>query len=227
MTKKQKDIILTSIGFVFLAWLSISTIVNLIPMAFNFNENFDSIANEMNFLMAGVGKFLLIGAIFIIVQKIEKNDIRSLGLTRLSLKETAIHSLVLYVSITGVFMILFFVATHLGFVPGSGFYQLHDLIRSYAFWFFILSSATLEEILFRGFLIQRFADLVDNDLLSVLLISAFYGFLHLSLWGISGAVAFGFWGLLIGLYFVYVKRNLYPLMIAHFLSDLTIFVMLA
>ncbi len=226
--KRKEDTIILSIIYVFLAWFSVSALVESVPYILSgLGFTIPATGEEINFVTSGASKFLLLILIFYIVTHVERNNLSSLGLTKISINGTIFHSTLLYTIITGTFFALLFMSVSLGINLGSGFKSVHTFVSSYAFWFFILASATSEEVLFRGFLIKRVAWLIKNDFVSLVLVSAFYGFLHLSSWGYIGLLGFGIWGFIIGVYFVYVKESLYPLMIAHFFSDLTIFTLIA
>lgn len=79
-----------------------------------------------------------------------------------------------------------------------------------------------EEILYRGFLVTRLADLGGKGTtawrLAVVLSSILFGLIHYE-WGPMGMVQTGFMGLALGTAFLLLKRNLWVLVLTHFYMD--------
>ncbi len=79
-----------------------------------------------------------------------------------------------------------------------------------------------EEVIYRGFLINRFSEFSSDTkkvrLLAVLLSSIIFGLIHYS-WGPMGMVQTFFMGLALGLCYIYLKKRLWPLVLAHAYMD--------
>ena len=87
----------------------------------------------------------------------------------------------------------------------------------------IVSGGLAEEMFFRGYLITRlqtaFAGLRLAPFLAVLVAGTIFGYGHFYYQGLSGWIATGMIGVVIGTLFLLYKRNLWPLIIAHALVD--------
>lgn len=84
----------------------------------------------------------------------------------------------------------------------------------------LLTSPITEEILFRGYAIERLETLTGRTDLAVLVSVAAFLFAHVPLWGVGGALQFLPWSILITALYVW-RRNLPACMVMHFLGDLT------
>jgi membrane protease YdiL (CAAX protease family) len=89
------------------------------------------------------------------------------------------------------------------------------------------SAAFGEEIVFRGYLIGRVAGLLGGERVAwigaVLLSSIIFGAVHFYQ-GLSGIIITGSIGLLFGIAYLVLRRNLWPLVIAHGLIDTLSFI---
>lgn len=87
----------------------------------------------------------------------------------------------------------------------------------------IVSGGLAEEVFFRGYLITRlqtaFEGLRLAPVLAVFIPALIFGFGHYYYQGLSGLIATGMIGLVIGCLFLLYKRNLWPLIIAHAFVD--------
>jgi membrane protease YdiL (CAAX protease family) len=79
-----------------------------------------------------------------------------------------------------------------------------------------------EEVIYRGFLINRIAELGSGGKaawrLAVVISSIVFGLIHYD-WGIAGMVQTGFMGLALGVSYVVVRRNLWVTILAHGYMD--------
>ena len=86
---------------------------------------------------------------------------------------------------------------------------------------FIVSSFG-EEVIYRGFLITRISEMAGNSnnwvKIAVLISAIIFGLAHFE-WGLMGMVQTGFMGLALGISFLFVKRNLWVLILAHAYMD--------
>ena len=83
-----------------------------------------------------------------------------------------------------------------------------------------------EEVVYRGFLINRFAELSASRLRwtpAVIGSAVLFGLAHFS-WGPSGMVQTGFMGLALGIAYLRLKRNLWVTILAHAYMDTILFV---
>lgn len=86
---------------------------------------------------------------------------------------------------------------------------------------FVVSSFG-EEVIYRGFLITRIAEMGGSgktwSRIAVLISAIVFGLVHFQ-WGPMGIVQTGFMGLALGISFILVKRNLWILVLAHAYMD--------
>jgi membrane protease YdiL (CAAX protease family) len=79
-----------------------------------------------------------------------------------------------------------------------------------------------EEVIYRAFLINRFTQLGLNSksgkIVAVILSAVIFGFAHYS-WGPMGIVQTGFMGLALGLCYIFMKKRLWVLILAHVYMD--------
>ncbi len=79
-----------------------------------------------------------------------------------------------------------------------------------------------EEVIYRGFLMTRLAELFGNDKaawrLALILSSIIFGLIHYQ-WGVTGIVQTGFMGLALGMAYLMVRRNLWVNILAHAYMD--------
>tara|TARA_R110002051_G_scaffold9051_3_gene36546 strand:+ start:12104 stop:12814 length:711 start_codon:yes stop_codon:yes gene_type:complete len=87
----------------------------------------------------------------------------------------------------------------------------------------IVSGGLAEEMFFRGYLITRLQTAFEGQhfapVLAVFIAGLIFGFGHYYYQGLSGWIATGMIGVVIGALFLLYKRNLWPLIIAHAFVD--------
>lgn len=86
-----------------------------------------------------------------------------------------------------------------------------------------------EEVIYRGFLINRFSELGQNTkmatMVAVILSSVIFGLIHYE-WGPMGMVQTGFMGLVLGICYIKLKKRLWILILAHAYMDTILMVQL-
>jgi membrane protease YdiL (CAAX protease family) len=91
-------------------------------------------------------------------------------------------------------------------------------------WLIIVGAGFGEETVFRSYLFERFGKLFGENIgariLIVLLTSAWFGIIHYPFQGLPGAEQATIVGLIFGTIFA-IKREIFPLMVAHVAFDLT------
>jgi membrane protease YdiL (CAAX protease family) len=95
------------------------------------------------------------------------------------------------------------------------------VIMNTPYWYrvlLVLRAAVTEEILFRGYLIEKVRQLSRSTTLGVLVSVAAFTYAHLRGWGLVHLVAVGGGGLVLALLYVW-RRDLPSNMLGHFLSD--------
>lgn len=79
-----------------------------------------------------------------------------------------------------------------------------------------------EEVIYRGFLINRISELglnnKINSIIAVIISAIIFGFIHYE-WGAMGIAQTGFMGLALGLCYIYMKKKLWIMVFAHAYMD--------
>jgi uncharacterized protein len=82
----------------------------------------------------------------------------------------------------------------------------------------VVTAGITEEILFRGYPIERLAALTGNVWLGAIAAYVVFVGLHIPVFGVGGAIQIGAWSLVVTGLYVW-RRNLAPCMIMHILND--------
>jgi membrane protease YdiL (CAAX protease family) len=158
--------------------------------------------------------FILVGYVLFI----EGRPLSSVGLIRPTWKTVVFGVGGAFVMVAGMAVIYTVVFPALGLPTNEA---TMSAIKSMPLWFralLILRAAVFEEIYYRGFMIERLAELTRLPWLAALISLAAFTFAHLSGWGWAHLMVAAFGGaVLTGLYLF--RRDLASNMIAHFLTD--------
>ena len=83
-------------------------------------------------------------------------------------------------------------------------------------------AAIMEELVYRGYLMNRFTDLFGSNKLgwglSIFITAALFGLAHFYQ-GISGVIVIFFYGVVSGVFYLFSKKNLWPVMFFHGVFD--------
>lgn len=89
------------------------------------------------------------------------------------------------------------------------------------FWYrFILvtRAAVAEELLFRGYPIERIRELTGSWIVAAILSCAAFTYAHLSSWGAAQLIVAGYGGVILTVLYLW-RRNLWANMLAHWIAD--------
>ena len=89
----------------------------------------------------------------------------------------------------------------------------------------VLTAGIIEEILSRGYPIERLYGLTNRLGLSALIVHVAFVLLHIPFWGLGGTVQIGVWSIVITALYV-KRRNLLACMLMHILNDAYAFILL-
>lgn len=90
----------------------------------------------------------------------------------------------------------------------------------------VLTAGITEEIMFRGYPIERINSLTEGRLgISALIAYVVFVLLHIPFWGLGGTLQIGVWNLVITILYV-KRRNLPACMLMHILNDAYAFILL-
>lgn len=102
------------------------------------------------------------------------------------------------------------------------------MISSLPTWLVVIIALTAgitEEVLFRGYPIERLAELTGELWVGAAVTFVTFTAVHIPFWGLGGAIQIGAWTLVVTV--VYVRtRNLIACMLMHIANDLFAFVIL-
>ena len=89
----------------------------------------------------------------------------------------------------------------------------------------VVTAGITEEIMFRGYPIERFGSLTGRLGLGAVIAYVVFVVLHIPFWGIGGTIQIGVWSLIVTLLYV-KRRNLPACMLMHVLNDAYAFILL-
>ncbi|GIW33948.1 CPBP family intramembrane glutamic endopeptidase [Meiothermus sp.] len=89
----------------------------------------------------------------------------------------------------------------------------------------VLTAGITEEILFRGYPIERINALTGRLGLSAFIAYVVFVLLHIPFWGLGGTIQIGVWSIVITILYV-KRRNLLACMLMHILNDAYAFILL-
>ena len=159
----------------------------------------------------------LVAAILLYVVLIERRSLSSIGLRKPGGKDilAALATGVLMVAVLGVMYLVVFPALHWDETQ-----QLQTLM-AVPFWLKFISvvrAAVSEEILFRGYALERVQELTGSRSVAGIFTWAVFTLEHLSYWGWHHLLVAGAAGALLTLLYLW-RRNLWANMLAHFMVD--------
>ncbi len=150
---------------------------------------------------------------------------------RISLKESLrVFGLSLLVFVLGVFGYLIgpVILAIITEVPESADLSRYDFLKDNLGGLLLslvgvyIVSSFGEEVIYRAFLINRISELTDSSkystVIAVILSSVFFGLIHYE-WGAMGMVQTGLMGLVMGIFYIKLKKRLWILVLAHVYMD--------
>jgi len=170
--------------------------------------------------------------------KLRGQKLSDFGLTfgRISLKESLrIFMLSLLVCILGLlaFILGSVIMANITGTPESADMSNYEYFHNNIFMLILtlggvyIVSSFGEEVIYRAFLINRITELgLDSKygkMAAVVLSAVIFGFVHLE-WGPTGIVATAFMGLVMGIFYIKLKKKLWILVLAHAYMDTTLLV---
>ena len=165
--------------------------------------------------------------------KLRGQKLSDFGVTfkRITLKEglrTFLLSLLVFVlSVLG-FVLGSIIMANITGIPESADMSNYEYLRNNVFMLILtllgvyLVSSFGEEFIYRAFLISRISELVPTgkygSILSVVISAIIFGLVHYE-WGPMGIVQTGFMGLVLGFFYLKLKKKLWVLVLAHAYMD--------
>jgi uncharacterized protein len=151
---------------------------------------------------------------------VERLPLRTIGFCRPTWRGVVLGVLAAVV-ITAVMVAQFTIIIPLLHLNTASIIARQQAIMKTPYWYralLVLRAAVVEEILFRGYLIEKVRQLSGSTTLAVIVSVAAFTYAHLSGWGSVQLIAVGASGIVLALLYVW-RRDLPSNMLAHFLAD--------
>lgn len=150
----------------------------------------------------------------------EKLPLSSIGLRRPTWK-TLVYALLGAVVLLLVFVLQYAVIVPMFHLDATRAGAERSLILARPLWYrvlMVLRAAVVEEILFRGYMIEKVRQLTGSTVLAVVVSVATFTYAHLSGWGAVHLIPVCAAGIIFALLYVW-RRDLPSNMLAHFITD--------
>lgn len=177
---------------------------------------------DFRIISGQISSWIIVIILLFIVLFWEKNSLKSIGIKKINAKDFIWGFLALILG----FVILFvsdFLINSLGLL-GQGNERVHLLsIPYYLRIFMVITAGITEEIIFRGYIIERANMLINSLIISSIISIIAFTILHIPFWGIIGAMQVAFWAIPITILYMR-SRNVIICIIIHILYDAIILI---
>ena len=165
--------------------------------------------------------WLYVAIMLLYVRAVERRPLSSIGFRAPGIKNIGIGIAagILLVAVLGAMYFAVLPALHLNDSVGTTA-NGRALMATPFWWRFIstIRAAVSEELLFRGYAMQRIQELTGSRTIAILLSCAVFTIDHVSSWGWSHEITVGIASLALSLLYLW-RRNLWVNIIAHFIVD--------
>jgi uncharacterized protein len=178
---------------------------------------FDEFANTRTLIGYELIWWAAVVALLAWVRFAERERLSSIGFRRPGVKNLALGVAAGIVSLAGLATILYviFPALHMNET------QSIDQVMSMPLWWrwiTVIRAAVGEEVLFRGYAIERLQRLTGSALLAGIISCVIFTLLHVGYWGWGHVLIAGFAGALLTVLYIW-RRNLWANILAHFIVN--------
>jgi membrane protease YdiL (CAAX protease family) len=159
----------------------------------------------------------LVGLVLLYVRLVERRPLTSIGFRVPGIRGVLIAIPAGVVMLTGLAAIYYVLFPALHLSEGQ---QMNQLIATPFWWRFIsvIRAAVGEEVLFRGYAIERLQELTGSRTVAAVLSCAVFSLAHVGPWGWSHLLIAGFGGVMLTALYLW-RRNLWVNIVAHFIVD--------
>lgn len=178
---------------------------------------------------AGAGHFAayeilwwaLVALLLCYVRWVERLPLSSIGFSKPGIRNTLIGiaaGIVVFAGLAGIYLVIL---PALHFKEDPLVTEVMSLIVAKPFWWrltLILRGAIAEEIIFRGYAIERLRELTGSFSIAGIISGTVFALEHLGVWSWGHVVIAGFAGAVLTLLYIW-RRNLWVNTIAHFVPD--------
>lgn len=150
----------------------------------------------------------------------ERLPFRSIGFRRPTWK-TFVFGFVAFVMLIAILVLEYAVLVPMLHIQSDRTEAVRQSILNTPLWYRIVSvlrAAVVEEILFRGYLIEKVQQLTGSTVLAVVVSVAAFSYAHLAGWGVVHLIPVAAGGLVLAMLYVW-RRDLPSNILAHFLVD--------
>lgn len=151
------------------------------------------------------------------VRMVERRPLSSIGLKRPSAAQLLQSVGMGLLGVAGLALIYLLILPALHLTEAQ---QVNQLKTAPAWWLMlsVIRAAVVEELMFRGYALERLRELTGHLNLAALVTWAVFTVEHVGVWGWSHLIVAGFGGLLLTGWYL-KTRNLYAAMLMHFVID--------
>jgi uncharacterized protein len=178
---------------------------------------FDEFASTRNLVAYELIWWAAVAAVLVYVRFAEREPLGSIGFRRPRWKDILLGIACGIVILAGLAAILYVVFPALHISENSAINQVMATPLWWR-WISVIRAAVGEEILFRGYAIERLQKLTGSARVAGLVSWAVFTLLHVGFWGWGHLLVAGFAGGLLTLLYMW-RRNLWVNMLAHFIVD--------
>lgn len=162
-------------------------------------------------------QWIIVLILILIIFFWEKKSLKSIGLKKFEKKDVFWGFIVLVIQVITLFASEFLVKS-LNLVSQSSGTANALLLPISLRIFMVLTAGITEEIIFRGYLIEKVNFLTKHLIFSALLSYFVFIIFHIPFWGIGGAIQIAIWAIPITILYV-KRRNLTTCIIVHLVYD--------
>lgn len=168
--------------------------------------------------------WLVAGVVVAGVIWIERRGLDSIGVARPSARDLGLSIAAFVVGVLG-FGLTQPLVQALGLESTRGGIQTIATLPTWVVVLVAVTAGVTEEILFRGYPIERVSDLTGELWIGAVVTYVVFTAAHVPFWGLGGAIQIGVWTLVVTLLYVRT-RNLIACMVMHIANDMFAFVVL-
>lgn len=156
--------------------------------------------------------------VLLYISLVERRNFASVGFRRPKVLDLVLAALAGILMLAGIIVIyqIIFPLFHLKMNAG----ELKSLLQT-PFWYrliLVTRAAVAEELLFRGYPIERLRELTGGFVPAAILSCAAFTYAHLASWGAAQLIVAGYGGVVLTILYVW-RRNLWANMLAHWIAD--------
>jgi membrane protease YdiL (CAAX protease family) len=178
---------------------------------------FDEFANTRTLIGYELIWWAAVFALLTWVRFAEREPLSSIGFRRPRVKNVALGVATGIVSLAGLATILYVIFPALHINETQSIDQVMTMPLWWR-WITVIRAAVGEEVLFRGFAIERLQRLTGSARLAGIISCVIFTILHVGYWGWGHILIAGFAGALLTILYIW-RRNLWANILAHFIVD--------